>query len=308
MKRRDLLTFAGMAAFAPLAWAESGLRGTVRIVGSDSLSTALAVWSQAYRLRERRVDMEIQSSGSASGAIALIQGTADLSPMSRSLTVAEVREFVARYGYRPSAVEVALDALTIITAPANALEKITLIELDQIYGDTRRCSFLPRIERFEQLHDGRGNPQRIIPVGRTASSGSYGYFRTSVLCSGRFAAHYRALPGAASVAFAVARSPAAMGYVGLGFLGAQVKALRVARSAGELAYAPTEENVLSRRYPLSRKLKVYFNRAPAQALKPAVQDFLQFALSEPGQRIARRCGLIPLPAAVLGEMRAKIVA
>jgi len=308
MRRRELLRFGvGCAVIAP-AWGSSSpsLKGTVRIVGSDSLSSALAAWGANYRRQQPQVDVEIQSTGSATGAIALIQGTADLSPMSRALDALEMAAFERRFGYRPGCVSVALDALGVVTAVANPLQRISLLELDQVFSSTRKCSFLPRIERFSELADGHGLYLRIRPLGRSASSGSYGYFRQSVLCNGRFSEHYRALPGAAAVAYAVARSTSALGYVGAGFLSSQIKAISVSAGPIAAAVAPNEANILSGRYPLSRELKVYFNRAPAQALKPEVQAFLSFALSDQGQLIARQGGLVPLPRAALLKMRATI--
>jgi phosphate transport system substrate-binding protein len=288
MRRRALL--GGLLA-TPLAQARAT---TLKIVGSDSLSTALAAWSEALRRVDPSIDIEVQSSGSASGALALVQGTADLSPMSRALSDAERQAFERRYGYPPRVLSIARDALAVICAQRTALDRITLQELDQVYSRDRRCAFAPRIQRFAELADGRGNPTAIEPIGRNFSSGSYAYFRQVALCDGHYASHYRALPGAASVSFAVAQSSAALGVVGLGFVTAGVRALAIGRGSIANAIAPSQAQVASGRYPLARDLKLYFNVAPGAALPSTLKAFLALALSPAGQAIAARGGLVPL--------------
>ena len=75
--------------------------GTLTIVGSDTLSTLVLRWIDAFRAQHPEALIQMQTPGSASAPIALLEGAADIGPMSRPMNDAEIKAFRDRYGYAP---------------------------------------------------------------------------------------------------------------------------------------------------------------------------------------------------------------
>lgn len=264
----------------------------------------MALWSEAYRNAHPGVRVQVQSAGSATAAPALIQGVADLGPMSRLMSADEVERFTHRYGYAPRAVPVALDALAVYVHRDNPLPELDLRSLDAIFGRNFRCGGEGRIDHWQSLlAAGSGLSGKMVLYGRNSASGTHAYFRSAALCGGDFLARVNEQPGSASVVQAVGASLQAMGYSSAGYLTPGVRALPLRRGAATQALAPRPEYILSGAYPLSRTLYIYLNMPPGRSLSPVVADFLRMVLSADGQSVVRKDGYVPLPVDRVVELR-----
>lgn len=293
-----LLFCAGWINATALA-AMPDLSGSLTSVGSDTASALVTRWADAFRAAHPRARIQIQASGSASALIALTQGAADIGSMSRPMSMVELADFSAHYGYAPTRITVAHDAIVVFVHPDNPLSRITLTQLDAIYSVTRRCGAAQSIQHWRDL-DRNAIPAigaaQVLATGRNASSGTYELFRELALCDGDYRAGVVEWPGNGSVVATVATNREAIGYAGIGYVNGLVKPLAIAKDAGDAGFAPDLANVTSGRYPLLRALYVYVNRAPGRALAELPDAFLAFALSDAGQALVHKEGFIPLDA------------
>src|SRR5690606_2267921 len=129
---------------------QSGVEGTVSSVGSDTLNNLMALWSEGFRTYYPSVQMEIEGKGSSTAPPALIAGTAQLGPMSREMKASEVDQFEARFGYPPTPMRVALDALAVYVHRDNPVQGLTLAQVDAIFSKSRACGYPEDITTWGQ--------------------------------------------------------------------------------------------------------------------------------------------------------------
>ncbi|HYQ40212.1 MAG TPA: substrate-binding domain-containing protein, partial [Pseudomonas sp.] len=133
--------------------------------------------------------------------------------------------------------------------------------------------------------------------GRNSVSGTYGFFKEEALCKGDFKANVNEQPGSASVVQSVSSTLNGIGYSGIGYKTSSVRAVPLADKNGTVEEA-NEANAVSGKYPLSRFLFVYVNKAPNKPLAPLEAEFVKMVLSKQGQEGVVKDGYIPLPAKV----------
>lgn len=273
----------------------AGIAGNLSSTGSDTLANLMTLWAERFQDYYPQVPIQVQAAGSSTATPALVQSTANLGPMSRLMKAQEVAAFKARFGYAPTPVPVAVDALAVFVHRDNPLEGLTLAQLDAIFSRTRRCGHPLDIERWSQLGLKDALGQREIQLfGRNSVSGTYGYFKEHALCQGDFKDSVSEQPGSASVVQSVGTTPQGIGYSGIGYRTASVRALPLAFGDGPLV-AATAENAIAGQYPLARLLYIYVNKPPDQPLAPLEREFLRLVLSREGQGIILKDGYVPLP-------------
>jgi phosphate transport system substrate-binding protein len=308
-----------VAAYVPA----SVVSGHLTIAGSDTMRPFLA--QLAMEFRRLQPDMKIAVQGSRnhgeSTVLPLIEPLLDrfansrrgdgktsghfgsndvqLLASSRQLTDQEVREFVARFGYPPTAIPIAQDAVAIYVHRSNPVLGLTLQQADAIYSKTRKRGSAEPITTWGQVGlQGEWATAPILQYGRDSrSSGTLPFFRQIVLLDGEFKPEVSMQPGSASVVLAVSNDPFAIGYSGIGFQTSQVRVVPLAENAGLPYIMPTQETVRSRAYPLSRPLYLYVNMSPKEPLDPEVLEFLKFANSREGQQAIAAAGVYPVTAA-----------
>ncbi|WP_320415456.1 PstS family phosphate ABC transporter substrate-binding protein [Photobacterium leiognathi] len=284
----------------------SGISGNLSSVGSDTLANLMTYWAEEFKRRYPNVNIQIQTAGSSTAPTALVEATAQIGPMSRMMKTKEVEAFEQEYGYKPTAIKVAVDALAVFVHEDNPLKGINFEQLDAIYSRTLRCGGLEPINQWGQLGlTGSWQNRGIQLFGRNSVSGTYGYFKKRALCRGDFRNNVNEQPGSASVVQSVSTSLNAIGYSGIGYKTTGIKAIPVARERDDYVEA-TIENSVNGRYPLSRFLYVYVNKHPNKPLAPMEGEFLRFILSSDGQKIVQKDGYIPLPVAVVEQNLAKL--
>ncbi|WP_338545455.1 phosphate ABC transporter substrate-binding protein PstS family protein [Pseudomonas benzopyrenica] len=280
----------------------SGISGNLSSVGSDTLANLVTLWAESYKRQYPNLNIQIQAAGSSTAPPALTEGTASIGPMSRKMKDAELQAFEQRFGYPPTAVPVAIDALAIFVNKDNPLRQLTLEQVDAIFSSTRLCGGPHEIKTWGDLGlTGDWAKRPIQRFGRNAVSGTYGYFKEAALCRGDFRANVNEQPGSASVVQAISQSLGGIGYSGIGYQTASVHTLALARQGTTDYVEDNQENTLSGRYPLARYLYVYVNKAPNRPLNPLEGEFLRLILSRNGQEAVVKDGYIPLPAPVVQQ-------
>jgi phosphate transport system substrate-binding protein len=244
------------------------------------------------------VVVQVEGKGSSTAPPALIEGVAQLGPMSRKMKKEEIEEFEKKLGYQPTAIGVGLDALAVYVNKDNPLDSLSLPEVDAIFSKTRKGGH-EAIETWGQAGvSGELAAHPISLYGRNSASGTYGYFKKNALFKGDFKDAVKEQPGSASVVMGITEDLKGIGYSGIGYQTSGVKTLKLSKKKGEHAYEATAENVLSKNYPLGRLLYVYIAKKPNEPLPPVVKEFLKYVLSKEGQRVVAKDGYIPLPAAL----------
>lgn len=291
----------------PIYQPASGISGNLSSIGSDTLNNLMTLWSEDFKRFHPSVNVQVQGMGSSTAPPALAEGTAQLGPMSRMMKDSEIAEFESKFGYRPTPIRVALDALAVFVNKDNPVKGLTLTQVDAIYTNTRRCGLDKPIERWGDVGLTDGWAQRPIQLfGRNSVSGTYGYFKEAALCKGDFKADVNEQPGSASVVQSVGASLNAIGYSGIGYKTSAVRLLPLAKKEGSPYVAPTTATALDGSYPLTRFLVVYVNKAPNKPIDPMVKAFLTLVLSQQGQRTVIKDGYIALPKSVIEKELAKL--
>lgn len=283
----------------------SGVSGKIKSVGSDTLNNLMTLWAEDFKKIYPSVQIEIEGKGSSTAPPALVAGTAQFGPMSRAMRPAEKDAFETKYGYKPTEVRVAVDTLAVFVNKDNPLRCLAINQLDGIYSVTRN-SGSPNILTWNQLGlSNEYNNKSISLFGRNSASGTYGYFKEVALFGGDYKSTVKEQPGSSAVVQGVAADKFAMGYSGIGYKTADVKALAISGRDG-ICQDPTQSNAYTGKYPLTRFLYVYVNKNPSTPLDPVRAEFLKFILSKSGQKDTSKDGYYPMPFVFANEERAKL--
>jgi len=285
----------------------SGISGNLDSIGSDTLNNLMTFWSEGFRKQYPSVRVQVEGKGSSTAPPALIAGTAQVGPMSRAMKASEIDAFEKKFGYPPTEIKVAVDALAVYVHKDNPIDRMTLEQVDAVFSKTRRCGAATVIDTWDELGlDGEWDNRPIRLYGRNSASGTYGYFKTVALCGGDFQDTVKEQPGSASVVQGVTEDLYGIGYSGIGYITSGVKALALAEKQGD-AYGTVEpEDVYAGRYPLARFLYVYVNKPPNSPADPLVREFIRFVLSKEGQKIVVKDGYLPLGHAIVEKELAKL--
>ena len=272
----------------------SGVSGTLKSIGSDTLNNLMTLWAEDFRKIYPSVKIEIEGKGSSTAPPALIAGTAQFGPMSRAMRPAEIDAFESKYGYKPTLLRVAVDALAVYVNKDNPLKCLALGQVDGIFSVTRN-SGSPNITKWDQVGlTGEYAGKAISLFGRNSASGTYGYFKEVGLLNGDFKSTVKEQPGSSTVVQGVAADKFAMGYSGIGYRTADVRPLAISGRDGT-CFEPTRQNAYSGKYPIARFLYIYMNKNPSTALEPVRAEFIRFMYSKQGQLATVKDGYYPMP-------------
>src|SRR5215470_7651779 len=284
----------------------SGVSGNLNSIGSDTLNNLMTLWAEGFRAIYPNVNIQIEGKGSSTAPPALIEGTAQLGPMSRSMKATESDAFEKKYGYKPTEIKVAIDSLAVFVHKDNPLKGLSLDQLDSIFSSTNKRGGKPINIWGELGLTGEWANRPISLYGRNSASGTYGMFKEHVLKNGDYRSTVKEQPGSSSVVQGVANDLGGIGYSGIGYKTSGVKALALAEATGKALQEPTLENALSGAYPLARFLFIYVNKKPNEPMNKLVHEFVKFVNSQEGQEIVVKDGYYPMPAAVATETLAAL--
>jgi phosphate transport system substrate-binding protein len=272
----------------------TGVSGKLNSVGSDTLNNLMTFWAEGFQTIHPNVLPEINGPGSSAAPPALKEGTAQLGPMSREMKNTEIDDFQKKYGYKPTAIKVAIDALAVFVHKDNPIKGMTLTQVDSVFSSTFKRGGKNISDWGDLSAEWKGKSISIF--GRNSASGTYGFFKENALSKGDFKTTVKEQPGSSGVVQGIASDLYGIGYSGIGYATSGVRALSLADKGDMIE--PNYENCLSGKYPLARFLLVYVNKKPDQPLDTLTLEFVKFVLSKEGQEIVIKDGYFPLPAEV----------
>ena len=271
----------------------TNLSGTLKSVGSDTLGNEMRLWAESFRDYYPNVRIEIESKGSNTAPPALLDGSAQLAPMSRQMTDEELDQFKKKYGYKPTAVLVAVDSLAIYVNKDNPLKCISIEQLDRIYGVEHKSTQGTNIQTWGDLGlTGEWADKSIEIYSRNELSGTYRFFKQKVLASGDFKPSVKKEEGSEAVVKSIENNKSAIGYSSVGYKSDNVKMIPINASGN--CFDPTFENTYSRKYPLARGLFVYILKDPKSSMDIIAGEFIRYILSKDGQSFAKHAGYYPI--------------
>jgi phosphate transport system substrate-binding protein len=287
--------------------AVAGVSGNLNSIGSDTLNNLMTLWAETFNKFYPNARIQIEGKGSSTAPPALISGTAQLGPMSRAMKGSEVDQFEKKYGYKPTQIRTSVDALAVFVNKDNPITCLTMAQVDAVFSKSRRHGYREDITTWGQLGlTGEWAAKPISLYGRNSASGTYGFFKEHSLKNGDYKDSVKEQPGSASVVQGVTVDRFAMGYSGIGYATAGVRAVPLAEKAGAKCYEADPDNAYAGSYPLSRFLYVYVNRAPGKPLDPLTREFVKLVLSKEGQEVVIKDGYFPIPASIAKEELNKV--
>ena len=312
---RPMLVAAALIGFAMPAAAQvaldpalpsykpvSGVSGNLKSIGSDTLNNLMTLWAEGFNAKYPAVKIEIEGKGSSTAPPALVAGTAHFGPMSRPMKAAEIDQFEKKFGYKPTAVRSAVDALAVFVHKDNPIKCLSLQQVDAIFSKTRKGGTAKEIATWGELGvTGEWADKPISLYGRNSASGTYGYFKEVALFNGDYKDTVKEQPGSSTVVQGVASDKFAIGYSGIGYKTADVRAVPLSARTGETCAEATSDEAYSGNYPLARFLYVYVNINPNQALDPLRGEFIKYVYSKEGQQVVVKDGFFPITHAIAEE-------
>lgn len=264
--------------------AAAAAKNSIKVKGSDTMVNLAQSWAEKYMEVKPEIFLAVTGGGSGTGFSSLISGTCDISMSSREIKAKEIA-LAGQKGIAPYETKVALDGLAVVVNQKNPVNKLTLEQLARI--------FTGEISNWKELG---GPDDRIVVLSREVNSGTHVYFKEHVLRRGNpqgkeeFTASALLLSSSQAIADEIAQNPGAIGYYGMGYISAKQKPVLVARDAKSEYEAPTIENVISGKYPISRPLFFYLNGKP----QGITRDFVDYCLSKEGQDIVLKTDFVPV--------------
>ncbi len=277
--------------------AVSGVSGSIKSIGSDSMNNLMTHWAEAFQKFYPAVKVEIEGKGSSTAPPALIEGQAQFGPMSRDMKGSEIDAFEKKFGYKPVALRTAVDALGVYVHKDNPIAELTMDDLKKIFSVDG-----PEMTWGDVgVKDPAWATQKIALYGRNSASGTYGYFKEHALGKKDFKPSVKEQPGSSAVVQAVASDKFGMGYSGLGYKTADVKAVKIAAKKGEKAFEANAENAYAGTYPLGRFLYVVVNHKPGTQMEPLRAEFIRMIFSKQGQEGVIKDGYFPVTSQIANE-------
>ncbi len=259
----------GTGSFVP-----SGATGTISVTGSTTVLPIAQALAERYMDLNQGADIQISGGGSSVGVASVGEKTAEIGMASRELKDAETAKFAA---LKPIAI--ARDGIAVIVHPSNTVPHLTLDQVRGIYAGN-----------VTNWKDVGGQDQQIVAIGRDSASGTREFFTEKVMGSTNTTATMLEKNSNGAIQSSIGPNPSAIGYVGLGYVDATVRAVPL--SVDGTTVEPSIENVVNGRYPIAREL-YFVTSGDATGL---AQDFIAFALSDEGQQIVEKEGFISIAA------------
>jgi phosphate binding protein len=249
-----------------------------RIKGSDTVLPLSQKEAESYKKVNSSSSVSVTGGGSGVGISALLAGTTDIAQLSRKIKFDE-KQKLQESGKTAKEVIIAYDALAVVVNPANKITQLTREQLEGI--------FTGKITNWKELG---GEDLKIVPYSRETSSGTYEFFKESILKNKNYMNGIMSMPATGAIVQSISQTRGAIGYVGLAYLNKDVKAIHVSYNGGKTYTEPSVANVKNKTYPVVRPLYYYYEAKSEAKVKP----FIDYILSEEGQKIVSEIGFITI--------------
>ena len=248
-----------------------------RIKGSDTVLPVAQQTAERFMNQHPATRGTVTGGGTGVGISALLDNTTDIAMASRPIKFSEKMK-IKSAGEDVAEIVVAYDALAVVAHPSNPVKQLTRQQLEDI--------FRGKITNWKQVG---GDDRKIVVYSRETSSGTYEFFKESVLKNKNYMASSLSMPATGAIIQSVSQTKGAIGYVGLAYVSPRVKTLSVSYDGKHYA-APTVENATNKTYPIVRPLYYYYNVKK----KAEIDPLIQYILSPDGQDIIKKSGYIPV--------------
>jgi phosphate transport system substrate-binding protein len=283
MKKTVICLLVLMVVSCCLEGCKKSEKRDLQIKGSDTMVNAAQKVSEEFMKINPDIFVAITGGGSGVGIASLISGTCDVATASREMKPQEI-DAAKKRGGNPKEIIVAYDGIAVIVNLKNPVEHLTLSDLRRIFtGEAKNWK------------DFGGNDLPIVLLSREVSSGTHIYFKEEVIREGKkdstaeFSSDALLLTSSQTIVEEVANNESAIGYFGMGYISDRTKTVEVGIDNKDF-YSPDIQNVLNKKYPLSRPLYFYINGEPTGVLK----QFIDFTLSHQGQQQFAETGFVPM--------------
>ncbi|GHT66804.1 phosphate ABC transporter substrate-binding protein [Bacteroidia bacterium] len=247
-----------------------------KIKGSDTCLPLSQQEAENYMKANPSQTITVTGGGSGVGISALIEGTTDIAQSSRKIKFDE-RQKILEGGKVVKEVIIAYDAMAIIVHSENKVTNLTREQLEGI--------FTGKITNWNEVG---GSDLKIIPYARETSSGTYEFFKESVLKNRNYKSGIMSMPATGAIVQSVSQTKGAIGYIGLAYLNKNVKAIHVSYDKGKTFVVPSEANAKNKTYPIVRPLYYYYLTKAEKIVHP----FIDYILSAEGQQTVKEIGFI----------------
>ena len=248
-----------------------------RIKGSDTVLPVAQQTAERFMNQYPDTRVTVTGGGTGVGISALLDNTTDIAMASRPIKFSEKMK-IKSAGEDVAEIVVAYDALAVVAHPSNPVKQLTRQQLEDI--------FRGKITNWKQVG---GDDRKIVVYSRETSSGTYEFFKESVLKNKNYMASSLSMPATGAIIQSVSQTKGAIGYVGLAYVSPRVKTLSVSYDGKHYA-APTVENATNKTYPIVRPLYYYYNVKK----KTEIDPLIKYILSPDGQDIIKKSGYIPV--------------
>lgn len=246
-----------------------------KIKGSDTVLPLAQKAAEDFMKKYPSKSVSITGGGSGVGISALMDGTTDIAMASRRM---KLDEKIKMQQAGKVAVEktIAWDALAVIVNPKNGVSQLTREQLEDI--------FTGKITNWKQVG---GADMKIVVYSRETSSGTYEFFKESVLKHKNYMVSVLSMPATGAIIQSVSQTPGAIGYVGLAYLNSAVKAIKVSYD-GKTFVEPSYANAKNKSYPVVRPLFLYYAKSNEAKVKPLID----YIMTPEGQNTVKTIGYI----------------
>lgn len=282
------------------------LSGTVSIAGSESMKPLTESWAKDLRHLYPGLTINVTSAGSETGLTQLMEGKAQIAAMSRRITSPEIVEFKREFGYEPTEVPVAVDALALFVHKDNPIEGLSLAEVDAMFSSERRRGLKYPVNVWSDvmLLEGEWADAPVHLYGRNGNSGTASFFREHVLNGAGLKKTMTVGVGSASVVLELMKDRFGIGFSSIGYRTSGLRPVPLAAVQGGRYVTPTFETAMDGSYPLRRNLYLYLNRPPKVVPPGPLAEYVKFALSQQGQLTVIDEDYYPLPTMELNRLAA----
>jgi phosphate transport system substrate-binding protein len=270
------------------------------------MDKVMGYWAEGFRKIYPNVKLEVEGKGSSTAPPALMDGRSTFGPMSREMKSAEIDDFKQKFGYEPVGLRTSIDMLAVFVHKDNPIRGLDFKQVDAIFSETRAGGYDKRITTWGDVGlTGEWADKPIRLYGRNSASGTYAYFKQHALFGGDFNADVKEQPGSSAVVQGVESDKYGIGYSGIGYSTAGVRAIALAREGDD--YVPAEsDNAYSGAYPLARFLYLYVNHQTGSTLDPLRREFARYIFSQGGQQDVIKGGFLPVTARIAKSELAKV--
>ncbi len=258
--------------------------GAMQIKGSDTIVNLVQVWAEQFSQKNSNSNIGVTGGGTGTGFAALLNNTCDIAMASRQVEENEIN-LAKKQNIAYKEFIVGLDGLAVLVNKNNPINNLTIEQIRDI--------FMAKIKNWKEVG---GENRPIVLLSRESNSGTHMFFKEQVIRLGNknnsdeFSPKALLMPSSQAIVDEIYQNPNAIGYAGIGFISKQTKTVSVSAKSSVEFIEPTIENVMTRKYPISRPLYLYTNGNP----KGLVKDFIDYALSDEGQKIVVETSFVPI--------------